>query len=244
LSVNSVRKSVISALFGWLIGDGLVRLETTLSELDIVDSPQLTPMEKSATLEHLLISSSGVYLPLRYETSFDVFTNTAADWPARDGSVPGARFHYSNWDFNVLGEIYQRVSGIALFVAVDRLLAQPLGFATGIRLHTVASATAATRWAQPRGIPITPWRCPRETSPHSGSCTSMAANGKASRSFRSNGFGDAPGRWWPRACQTRSDTMGISGGSTVRTTARRARRAASPRWDSAVKHFPSSHPTA
>jgi CubicO group peptidase (beta-lactamase class C family) len=27
----------------------------------------------------------------------------------------------------------------------------------------------------------------------------MAANGKASRSFRSNGFGDAPGRWWPRA---------------------------------------------
>ncbi|MGH3639109.1 MAG: serine hydrolase domain-containing protein, partial [Mycobacterium sp.] len=64
----------------------------------------------------------------KYETPFDVFTNTAPDWPARESSVPGARFHYSNWDFNVLGEIYQRVSGIALFVAVDRLLAQPLGF--------------------------------------------------------------------------------------------------------------------
>jgi CubicO group peptidase (beta-lactamase class C family) len=128
LPISSVRKSVISALFGQLVGDGLVRLDTTLAELDIDDSPQLTPMEKSATLEHLLTSSSGVYLPMKFETSFDVFTNTAADWPTRESSVPGARFHYNNWDFNVLGEIYQRVSGIALFIAVDRLLAQPLGF--------------------------------------------------------------------------------------------------------------------
>jgi CubicO group peptidase (beta-lactamase class C family) len=128
LPIHSIRKSIISALFGQLIGDGLVRLDSTLAELGIEDSPQLTPMEKSATLAHVLTSSSGVYLPLEFETSYDVFTNTTANWPERESTVPGTRFHYSNWNFNVLGDIYQRVSGTALFVAVDRLLAQPLGF--------------------------------------------------------------------------------------------------------------------
>jgi CubicO group peptidase (beta-lactamase class C family) len=128
LPIHSIRKSIISALFGQLIGDGLVRLDTTLAELGVEDSPQLTPMEKSATLEHVLTSSSGVYLPLEFEASYDVFTNTPASWPDRESSAPGTRFHYSNWNFNVLGDIYQRVRGTALFVAVDRLLAQPLGF--------------------------------------------------------------------------------------------------------------------
>jgi CubicO group peptidase (beta-lactamase class C family) len=128
LPIHSIRKSIISALFGQLIGDGLVRLDTTLAELGVEDSPQLTPMEKSATLEHVLTSSSGVYLPLEFERSYDVFTNAPTNWPDRESSLPGTRFHYSNWNFNVLGDIYQRVSGTALFVAVDRLLAQPLGF--------------------------------------------------------------------------------------------------------------------
>jgi CubicO group peptidase (beta-lactamase class C family) len=128
LPIHSVRKSILSALFGQLVDDGLVRLDTTLADLGIDESPELTPMEASATLEHLLTSSSGVYLPLKFDPSFDVFANTAAPWPTRGSSVPGTRFHYSNWDFNALGEIYQRVSSTALFVAVDRQLAQPLNF--------------------------------------------------------------------------------------------------------------------
>jgi CubicO group peptidase (beta-lactamase class C family) len=128
LPIHSIRKSIISALFGQLVGDGLVCLGSTLAELGIDDSPPLTPMELSATLEDVLTSSSGVYLPLESETSYDVFSNAAVAWPARESSLPGTRFHYSNWNFNVLGDIYQRVSGNALFVAVDRLLAQPLGF--------------------------------------------------------------------------------------------------------------------
>lgn len=128
LPVHSIRKSIISALFGQLIADGLASLDSTLAELGIDDSPQLTPMEKSATLEHLLTSSSGVYLPLESETSYDVFTNTPANWPDRESSSPGTRFHYSNWNFNVLGEIYQRARRTALFVAFDRLLARPLSF--------------------------------------------------------------------------------------------------------------------
>jgi CubicO group peptidase (beta-lactamase class C family) len=128
LPIHSIRKSIVSALFGRLIDERQVHLDTTLAELGIDDSPGLSPVELSATLENLLTSSSGVYLPLNFETSFDVSTNRPANWPARGCAVPGESFHYSNWDFNVLGEIYQRVCGIALFVAIDRLLAEPLEF--------------------------------------------------------------------------------------------------------------------
>jgi CubicO group peptidase (beta-lactamase class C family) len=128
LPIHSIRKSIVSALFGQLIGDGRVRLDATLAELGIDDSPQLTALEKSATLEDVLTSSSGIYLPLESPTSYDVFANTAVAWPDRESSLPGTRFHYSNWNFNVLGEIYQRASGTALFVAIDRILARPLGF--------------------------------------------------------------------------------------------------------------------
>ena len=128
IPVSSIRKSILSALFGWPIERGLVQLDSTLADLGIDDSPELTPLELSATLEDLLASSSGVYLPLNFESSYDIFQNTAASWPGRGSAPPGTKFHYSNWDFNVLGEIYQRVTGTALFVAVDRLLAEPLGF--------------------------------------------------------------------------------------------------------------------
>jgi CubicO group peptidase (beta-lactamase class C family) len=42
-----------------------------------------------------------------------VFTNMPANWPDRESSLPGTRFHYSDWNFNVLGDICQRVSGAA-----------------------------------------------------------------------------------------------------------------------------------
>jgi CubicO group peptidase (beta-lactamase class C family) len=127
MQIHSMRKSFVSALFGQLFDEGL-RLDTTLSDFGIDDSPELTSIEKSATLEDLLTSRSGVYLPLRCDTSFNAFTNAPTDWPTRGSATPGTQFLYNNWDFNVLGEIYQRASGTALFVAFDRLLAQPLGF--------------------------------------------------------------------------------------------------------------------
>jgi CubicO group peptidase (beta-lactamase class C family) len=80
------------------------------------------------TLRHLLTSSSGVYLPLRSGGTYDIFRDRPSEWPIRGSAAPGSRFHYSNWDFNILGEIYQRVCGVAVFTALDGLLAQPLGF--------------------------------------------------------------------------------------------------------------------
>ena len=128
LPTHSIRKSVISALYGPLIEDGVVRLDSTLSELGIDDEPGLSEQERTATLENLLTARSGVYLPLAFESSYDVFQNVPACWPIRGSAAPGTKFHYSNWDFNVLGAIYERVTEIPLFVAIDHVFAQPLGF--------------------------------------------------------------------------------------------------------------------
>jgi CubicO group peptidase (beta-lactamase class C family) len=127
LPISSVRKSIISALFGRLIARGDVQLSTTLADFGIDDRPCLTDQERTATLQNLLTSCSGVYLPLRSEF-YDIFRNSPSDRPQRGSAAPGTKFHYSNWDFNALGEIYQRVSGAALFTAVDGILARPLGF--------------------------------------------------------------------------------------------------------------------
>ena len=127
IPIHSVRKSAVSALIGTLVDDRVLSLETTLADLGIDDQSPLTAVESTATVEDLLTSSSGIYLPID-GSGFDVFTGRPTPWPLRGSVAPGSRFHYNNWDFNVLGEIYQRVSGRSLIVAFDQLIAQPLGF--------------------------------------------------------------------------------------------------------------------
>jgi CubicO group peptidase (beta-lactamase class C family) len=226
LPIHSIRKSIISALFGQLIDDGLVRQDSTLADLGVDDSPQLTPMEKSATLEHVLTSSSGVYLPLEFETSYDVFTNAPASWPDRESSLPGTRFHYSNWNFNVLGDIYQRVSGTALFVAVDQLLARPLGFrdwdplAHG-RLHYRSDLLGASPRYANYAIAMSPRDLANFGQLYCGGGTwqgqQIVSSEWVSRSTQP--------RWRP-GYQTRSATTDIYGGRAVRTAVHRCRMAA------------------
>jgi CubicO group peptidase (beta-lactamase class C family) len=57
--VHSVRKSLISALYGVAYDQGVVDLRTTLGEVGIDDTPPLTGQEKSATIEDLLTARSG-----------------------------------------------------------------------------------------------------------------------------------------------------------------------------------------
>lgn len=125
--VHSVRKSLMSTLIGTLVDNGTLRLDTTLASLGIDDHHPLTPTESAATVEDLLTSSSAIYLPMD-GPAFDVFTGSSAPWPARGSAAPGTRFHYNNWDFNVLGEVYQRAGGTSIFMAIDQLIARPLGF--------------------------------------------------------------------------------------------------------------------
>jgi CubicO group peptidase (beta-lactamase class C family) len=119
VDVHSMRKSILSALIGQACERGEIDLHTTLGELAIDDTPALTDQEKSATIGDLLTARSGVHLP--------VDDGGALGRPSRGSHAPGMFWCYSNWDFNVLGHIYERLTGRSVFVAFDHELAAPLG---------------------------------------------------------------------------------------------------------------------
>lgn len=117
----SVRKSVLSMLFGRYVADGTIRLDRTLAELGIDDVGGLTAAEKRATVRHLLSARSGVYHPASNPG------DNLADAPPRGSQRPGAYYLYSNWDFNALGTIFERATGRSVYDALASDLARPLG---------------------------------------------------------------------------------------------------------------------
>lgn len=121
--IASCRKSIINALFGIGIGEGSIRRDMTLGSLGIDDYSGLTEGEKQATVQNLLESRSGVYIPASAETP-----RMRELRPERGSHAPGTFWYYNNWDFNVLGEIYQRATGESLFSAIEHRLARPLGW--------------------------------------------------------------------------------------------------------------------
>jgi len=119
---HSIRKSLLSALYGLALEEGRLRLESTLEELGIDDSaPALAPEEKQATLRDLLQSRSGVYHEASYETEWAKKAR-----PARGSHAPGTFWYYNNWDFNVLGTILEQGIGRSLFEEFEQRIALPL----------------------------------------------------------------------------------------------------------------------
>lgn len=118
-SVASVRKSLISALYGIYIAEGAIDPEATLADLDINDVEPLTPQERQATVRDLLMARSGVYLPSVYDTE--------KGRPQRGSYPPGSHWFYNNWDFNVLGTIFEHQTGRTVFEAFESRLAILLG---------------------------------------------------------------------------------------------------------------------
>jgi CubicO group peptidase (beta-lactamase class C family) len=118
-SVASVRKSLISVLYGIYISEGRISLDATLEDLRIDDVDPLTRLERQATVADLLKARSGVYHPSVYDT--------ARDRPKRGAYPPGSFWFYNNWDFNVLGTIFERQTGETIFEALASRVAAPLG---------------------------------------------------------------------------------------------------------------------
>ncbi|WP_284617627.1 serine hydrolase domain-containing protein [Aquabacterium humicola] len=123
LDVASVRKSLLSLLIGMQTGRGGIDLDKSLGELGIDDKAGLTADEKRATVRQLMQARSGVYLPAANETP-----DMARQRPERGSHAPGTFWYYNNWDFNVLGTVYQRATGRTVFEGLEAELAQPLGF--------------------------------------------------------------------------------------------------------------------
>ena len=122
LELHSMRKSLLSALIGIAVADGRIDLNATLASLGIDDvAPSLSSAEKNATVRQLLQSRSGVYHEALYETPGEVSRR-----PPRGSHEPGTFWYYNNWDFNVLGTIYERAAGTAIFQAFADRIAAPL----------------------------------------------------------------------------------------------------------------------
>lgn len=116
---HSMRESLLNAIFGIHVHEGHIDLEATLEELGVDDNEPLTASEKQATIRHLLKGRSGIYLPALY-------LGGSFDNPPRGSHLPGTFFHYNNWDFNVLGTIFEQETGTKLFEEFKRRIADPL----------------------------------------------------------------------------------------------------------------------
>lgn len=119
--VASVRKSILSMLFGRYVADGTVKLERTLRELGIDDIDGLLPREREAKVADLLGARSGVY-----HAASNAGDNLA-DAPPRGSQAPGTYYLYSNWDFNALGTIFEQETGRDIYDALEADLARPIG---------------------------------------------------------------------------------------------------------------------
>ena len=121
-SCHSIRKSFLSALYGIYVKKGVINLNSTLGELGIDDGePSLTEIEKQAEVSDLLKSRSGIYHVSNFQTP-----TSKSKIPERGSHKPGSFWYYNNWDFNVLGTIFNKLTGVDIFQAYKQEIADPL----------------------------------------------------------------------------------------------------------------------
>lgn len=123
MNLASVRKSVLSVLYGMQVDRGVIDLDQDLAALGITDKGGLSEVEQGATVRQLLQARSGVYHEAAYETP-----DAKRRRPERGSHAPGSFWYYNNWDFNTLGTIFQRRTGRNVFEALKTDLAEPLQF--------------------------------------------------------------------------------------------------------------------
>ncbi|MBM3599885.1 MAG: serine hydrolase [Alphaproteobacteria bacterium] len=120
---HSIRKSLLSALYGIYEAEGRIDLYKTLDELGIDDRLGLNAREKKATVYDLLLARSGIYHPTGFESDGMKLIREE-----RGSHGPGTFWVYNNWDFNALGTIFEQVTGHGIFDAFRERIAIPCGF--------------------------------------------------------------------------------------------------------------------
>ncbi len=122
IKLSSVRKSLLSALYGIHVRAGRIGLDTALEQLGVDDTPSLTAQEKQATVRMLLQARSGVFHPYVGGSPAD-----RARMPARGSHAPGAFWYYNNWDFNALGTIFEQQTKTTIAADFLERIAVPIG---------------------------------------------------------------------------------------------------------------------
>src|SRR3984957_6958889 len=106
----SIRKSLLSALYGIYSAEGAIDVNQTLEQLGVDDSPDpLLKEEKQARVVDLLRARSGVYHKVDFETA-----SMQKSRPSRGSHAPGTFWYYNNWDFNALGTIFEKTTGLKI----------------------------------------------------------------------------------------------------------------------------------
>jgi CubicO group peptidase (beta-lactamase class C family) len=134
LEAHSIRKSLVSGLYGVAVARREIDLNASLAAYGIDDRTPLTTTERSVTIRQVISARSGVYLPAAYAPA------SQDRRPKRGSHAPGAHWFYNNWDFNVAGVVYERATGDDLYESFERRLAKPLGMedwerASGFRVY-------------------------------------------------------------------------------------------------------------
>ena len=117
----SVRKSILSILFGPFVENGKINLYKTLAQLNFNDKGGLLPLEKEATIYDLMTSRAGIFRESGNPVGDEVLIALQ-----RGSKKPGSFFLYNNWGFNAAGVIFEKETGMNSFDAVDSILAKPL----------------------------------------------------------------------------------------------------------------------
>lgn len=135
--VHSMRKALLNSLYGIYRARGVIDLDRTLAELGVDDiAPGLSDEERQATLSDVLKSRSGVYHDAAAESA-----GMAQGRPARGSHPHGSYYYYNNWDFNVAGALFERLSGRRIYDAFADEIARPLGMADFENRIVAAPAT-------------------------------------------------------------------------------------------------------
>src|SRR5688572_12868311 len=117
----SVRKSVLSMLFGNYVRNGAIDLNKSLADLGMDDVGGLTDQEKQATVKDLITARSGVF-----HQASNVGDDLASA-PPRGSQKHGTYMLYSNWDFNALGGAFEIMTKRDIYDALESDLARPIG---------------------------------------------------------------------------------------------------------------------
>ena len=121
MNIASIRKSIISLLYGIAVDKELIDINKTLSELNINEHIPLTDQERTASIRDLLMAKSGIYLPAQGEHDAQI-----TDRPKRESHKPGSYFFMNNFDANALGTIFMQETGLSIGKFMEDNLAKPL----------------------------------------------------------------------------------------------------------------------
>jgi CubicO group peptidase (beta-lactamase class C family) len=147
VNVRSVTKSVVSALVGIALREGIIRtLDTPIAEwLPEATQPQANPRAAEVTLRHLLTMSAGLKW-IENEGGLSRLHHSP-DWVRFTLALPsigqpGRQFNYNTTLTHLTSVILSRASGTSTLTLAERFLFTPLGVPT-------------PRWrTDPQGYPI------------------------------------------------------------------------------------------